>query len=633
MKKLLPASTLIGFRGTPLLKSDKASSVETFGPYIHTYKYDEAIRDKVVLDVRYEARDVDQRLASEEKIDKWFDVRTRELSDLAKAQLRKRWGTLKKVASSRDRIDMIVNDIVFDMSTRDRLMSGRGNAMLVSDSIYAACRFFQCFSEKDLKGKCAIVTSYQPAPADITGEESGEGPTENLLKYDVYRRMLAAHFDELEDVAVHKAELFEKEVKKRFVNEPGQMKLLIVVDKLLTGFDAPSATYLYIDKKMQDHGLFQAVCRVNRLDGADKEYGCIIDYKDLFRSLESAVRDYTGEAFDGYRREDVEGLLTDRLERGRERLEEAREAVRALCEPVDPPRDTAAYLRYFCHDGIGDSEQASRQLDANERKRLTLYRLVAAFLRAWADLANEMIEAGYTESERHSTRNEVGHYEKVRQEVKLSSGDYVDLKMFEPAMRHLLDAYIKADDVEVLSTFDNKTLVDLLVECSGDALEQLPPGIRDNERTVAETIENNVRRLIVDEMSVNPKYYEQMSALLDDLIKQRHDDKIAYEDYLKEVTALAAKVKQGEDGDPRPSSVNTPRRRAIYDNLPPDMGAATRELVTLAIDRAVPRKTDDDWRGNPIKENQLLKAVHESLLPYNVNATAIFNVVREQSEY
>ena len=130
--------------------------------------------------------------------------------------------------------------------------------------------------------------------------------------------MLAAHFNEPEDTAMNKVGQFEREVKKRFVDEPGRMKLLIVVDKLLTGFDAPPATYLYIDKQMQDHGLFQAICRVNRLDGEDKEYGYIIDYKDLFRSLERSIRDYTGEAFEGYDDEDVRGLLKDRLQQGRE---------------------------------------------------------------------------------------------------------------------------------------------------------------------------------------------------------------------------------------------------------------------------------------------------------------------------
>src|SRR5204862_7620729 len=170
--------------------------------------------------------------------------------------------------------------------------------------------------------------------------------TEKLRQYDIYRKMLAAHFNEREDTAMKKVEEFEKEVKKRFVDEPGQMKLLIVVDKLLTGFDAPPATYLYIDKNMHDHGLFQAICRVNRLDGEDKEYGYIIDYKDLFRSLEGAVKDYTTGALEGYDKQDVAGLLKDRLQKGRERLEETLETVRALCEPVEPPKDTQAYVRY-----------------------------------------------------------------------------------------------------------------------------------------------------------------------------------------------------------------------------------------------------------------------------------------------
>src|SRR5204862_6258755 len=141
--------------------------------------------------------------------------------------------------------------------------------------------------------------------------------TEKLRQYDIYRKMLAAHFNEREDTAMKKVEEFEKEVKKRFVDEPGQMKLLIVVDKLLTGFDAPPATYLYIDKNMQDHSLFQAICRVNRLHGEDKEYGYIVDYRDLFKKLERAVADYTIGAFEGFDKEDVLGLLKDRLEEGK----------------------------------------------------------------------------------------------------------------------------------------------------------------------------------------------------------------------------------------------------------------------------------------------------------------------------
>ena len=260
MKALLPNAMPIGFTGTPLLKADKRRSIETFGPYIHTYKYDEAVRDNVVLDLRYEARDIDQNITSQDKIDQWFESKTGGLTDLAKAQLKQRWGTMRNVLSARERLDKIVADIMLDMAVRDRLKSGRGNAMLVTDSIYSACRIFEMFQKTDLAGKCAVVTSYRPAPGDIKGEEAGEGRTEKLSQYDIYRKMLAAHFNEPEDTAMHKTERFEQEVKKRFIDEPGQMKLLVVVDKLLTGFDAPPATCLYIDKQMRDHGLFQAIC-------------------------------------------------------------------------------------------------------------------------------------------------------------------------------------------------------------------------------------------------------------------------------------------------------------------------------------------------------------------------------------
>ena len=176
MKAILPGATLIGFTGTPLLRSDKKRSIEIFGPYIHTYKYDEAVDDKVVLDLRYEARDIDQNITSEAKIDQWFDLKTKGLSDLARAQLRQKWGTMRKVTSSRDRIEKIVDDILIDMETRDRLKSGRGNAMLVSDSIYAACRFFEAFSGTGLKDRCAIVSSYSPRCRRHQGRRNRRGP-------------------------------------------------------------------------------------------------------------------------------------------------------------------------------------------------------------------------------------------------------------------------------------------------------------------------------------------------------------------------------------------------------------------------------------------------------------------------
>ena len=623
MQAILPDAMFIGFTGTPLLKADKKRSIEVFGPYIHTYKFDEAVRDEVVLDLRYEARDIDQNISSQAKVDQWFEAKTRGLSDFARSQLKARWGTMQKVLSSQSRLEKIVADILFDMETRDRLMSGHGNAMLVSSSIYQACKFYELFARTHLKGKCAIITSYKPAPGDIKAEESGEGETEKLHQYEIYRRMLADYFDEPEDKAMNRVDEFEQKVKEAFIKEPGQMKLLIVVDKLLTGFDAPPATYLYIDKQMRDHGLFQAICRVNRLHGEDKEYGYIIDYKDLFKSLEGAIHDYTGGALDGFDEEDVAGLLEDRLEKGRERLEEARETVRALCEPVAPPKDTAAYLHYFCAHDTADKDA----LKENEPRRVALYKQVSALLRAYANLANDMEDAGYTSAEAEAIREEVKHYELVRQEVKLASGDYIDMKMFEPAMRHLLDAYIRAEETEVVSAFDDLGLVELIVEQGLGALEKLPKGLRTNPEAMAETIENNVRKVIIDEQPVNPKYYAKMSELLDALIQQRKAGALSYKEYLRELVELTAKVKKPEQTTSYPPAIDTPAKRALYDNLDRD------EVLAVKIDTAVRYTRKDDWRGHRFKEREVEYAIRKELGEREDLADGIFELVRNQSEY
>lgn len=625
MTGFLPNAVFIGFTGTPLLKTDKQKSIEVFGSYIHTYKFDEAVADGVVLDLRYEARDIDQHLTSQKRIDQWFEAKTRGLSDLAKTQLKKKWGTMQKVLSSQSRLEQIVKDILLDMDTKPRLMDGRGNAMLVCSSIYQACKVYELFSRTDLAGKCAIITSYKPAPADIKGEESGEGLTEKLHQYDVYRKMLADYFSEPEEKAMNRVEEFEQKVKERFIKEPGQMRLLIVVDKLLTGFDAPSATYLYIDKQMRDHGLFQAICRVNRLDGDDKEYGYIVDYKDLFKRLEGAITDYTSGALDGYDQEDVAGLLSDRLEKARDRLEETREVVKALCEPVQLPRDTKDYLHYFC----GTDTTDKTALSTNEPKRVALYQAVAAFMRAYANLANEMEEAGYTLQETDTIKAEVEHYSKMRDEIKVASGDYLDMKRYEPAMRHLLDSYIRADESVVVSEFEELGLVELIVKNGLGALDQLPAGLKNDPEAMAEAIENNIRRTIIDENPVNPKYYEQMSDLLDALIQERRKQAISYQEYLEKVKQLCQKVKPATDTEQStyPPSLNTPAKRSLYDNLDKN------EALALRIDTAIRYTKKEGWIGNRFKEKEVARVIRNEAAGYNIDVDKVLELVKKQREY
>lgn len=619
MKTIIPNGTFIGFTGTPLMKKDKETSLEVFGPYIHRYKFDEAVKDKVVLDLRYEAREVEQNVIQQDKIDMWFEAKTRGLTSVAKAKLKRRWGNMQTIFSSKSRLGQIVADIVFDMETKPRLHDGRGNAMLVASSIYQACKFYELFQETELKDKCAIVTSYEPSVSDIRTETVDiTRNTELIEQYEIYMKMLNGKAPKV----------FEKEVKEKFIRQPEQMKLLIVVDKLLTGFDAPSATYLYIDKSMRDHGLFQAICRVNRLDGDDKEYGYIIDYKDLFRSLEKAVADYTSEAFDGYSKEDVSGLLSNRLQKAKNQLESSLEALKFLCEPVAPPKDIIDYYHYFC--GSNTEAFDLEELEQNMPKREQLYKLSASALRAFGEVSSNIginNEENYTPKQLKMFENEVSYYIKVRDEVRLASGDYIDLKNYDPDMRHLIDTYLSADPSRVLNSFGGASLIQLLVDSGIAALRNMEASTKRDKEAIAETIENNVRKEVIEKQQSNPKYYEKMSLLLRELIEKRKNEVISYEEYLKQIIEIATKIVKPETDNNYPENIrDSAAKRALYDLFNGNTEKA------IKVHEEIMYKKQDNFRGNRIKERRLKKVINNIVKDENLT-DKIFELVKEQSEY
>ena len=457
MKALLPNASFIGFTGTPLLRKDKQTTMEVFGSYIHTYKFNEAVEDEVILDLMYEARDIDQQIGNQEKIDQWFEVKTRGLNDWQKEELKTKWGTMKSVLSSKARMDRVVADIVFDFSVQPRLLTERGNAMLVASSIYEACKYYSLFQNTPFKGRCAIVTSYDPQTRDVSLEDTGANTeTDKQFIYNTYTALLN---DVDADANKSKTETYEDRSKKRFVEEPANMKLLIVVDKLLTGFDAPPCTYLYIDKSMQDHGLFQAICRTNRLDGEDKDFGHIVDYKDLFKKVENAISVYTSELDDSVAGAEPEVLIKDRLAMGRERLDGTLEALAVLCEPVEPPKGELEYIHYFC----GNTE-ITEELADREPQRASLYKLTAAVVRSYANIADDLVEAEYTESETERIKADLDRYVKLRDVVRYASGEVLDIKPYEADMRHLIDTYIQAEEPRKISPFDDMPLLELIVK-------------------------------------------------------------------------------------------------------------------------------------------------------------------------
>jgi len=619
MKAMMPNAVFIGFTGTPLLKTDAQTSLEVFGSYIHTYKFNEAVEDKVVLDLVYEARDIDQHLTSHDKVDAWFEVKTRGLNDWQKSALKERWGTLQKVLSATSRMERLVSDILFDFSVKPRLSSERGNAMLIASSIYEATKYYTLFQKTPLKGKCALITSYNPQAADITREDTGaDNDTDKLFIYNTYNEMLK-NVDPRPGTT--RTETYEDTAKDLFVKEPARMKLLIVVDKLRVGFDAPPCTYMYIDKSMQDHGLFQAICRANRLDGDDKEFGYIVDYKDLFNKVEDAIAVYTSELDHSAPGSDPEILIKERLKKGRERLDQAIEVLAILCEPVEPPADELQHIHYFC----GNTEIKS-DLAEHEPQREALYKATAGLVRAYANIADELEAAGYSNEEVTRIRRQIERYLRLREIIRNASGESLDLKAYEADMRFLIDNYIQADEPRIISPFDDVPLLDLIVKSGiAEAITERLQDIQDNKEAVAEIIENNVRRKIIKEELTDPAFFDKMSKLLKDIIDLRKAKAIEYEEYLKRIAELAVQVQEGKGSD-TPKSLNSPGKRALYNNLDQN------EALALEIDAKIKQVRPDDWRGIQAREN-VIKAGLYAILQDMDEVECIFRIIKEQKEY
>ncbi len=642
MKAMMPGAIFIGFTGTPLLKKDKQTSSEVFGGYIHTYKFNEAVVDEVVLDLVYEARDIDQQLRSVGKIDAWFEAKTKGLNDWQKDELKKYWGTRQQVLGSLDRSKRVVEDITFDFSVRPRLSDGRGNAILVAKSIYEACRYYELFQNTPFKGRCAVITSYNPLARDVTLEETGANTeTEKQVIYNTYTKLLK---DVEARPKMNKTEIYEENAKAKFIKEPANMQLLIVVDKLLTGFDAPACTYLYIDKSMQDHGLFQAICRTNRLDGDDKVNGVVVDYMDLFKKVENAIAVYASELDPGDGESSPDVLLQDRMTKGKQRLDDSIEAFKLLCEPVEPPKADLNYMRYFC----GNAEIAT-DLKTREPQRSALYKAVASLVRAYANIKDEMDAAGYTAADQDRIAKTVNDAIDLRDIIKKQSGEFLDLKTYEADMRHLIDTYIEAEEPRKISPFDGLGLLELIVKTGiADAIAARLGKMSGNKTAVAETIENNVRSKIIEEQLNDPAYFEKMSSLLDEVIAARKAGAIDYEEYLKRVADIAAKVQAGQSAE-TPPQLDTPGKRALYNNVKalasqPNAGtsdAATSEStagftnsldLALKIDETVRSVRPNGWRGVQARE-RVIKAALFGILNDIDQVERLFSIIKAQKEY
>ncbi|RKF38612.1 type I restriction endonuclease subunit R [Paraburkholderia fungorum] len=638
MKRWLATAIFIGFTGTPLLRRDRQTTREVFGSFIHTYKFNEAVADGVVLDLKYEARAVPQRLTSPKAVDDWFEKAAKGLNNYQKSVLRKRWATMEDLMSSGERKQRILANIIHDFGVRPRLNDDRGTAILVAASIYDACHYFRLFQNTTFGKLCGIITSFEPNHNAISQEPKD---SDERYKFDTYTQHVLK--------AAQTTTQYETEMKRRFIEEPANLKLLIVVSKLLTGFDAPSCTYIYLDNELRDHNLFQAICRTNRLDGEDKNYGHIVDYKELFSKVQDAIAVYTSDELDTEScGDDSNVIVKDWRDEGKAKLDAAREVLIYLCAPVNQPQGIEQHIHYFC----GSAADAAA-LNNTEPLRIAFYKAVAAYVRAYADLAQNLDEAGYSAQQIETFEKETAFYTEIRAAIKNYSGEELDTKPFEADMRHLINTYIQADPADLLGNLSSLSLTELIIETGiHDAIaKKLNEKGNLSHNAIAEGIINNVRRTIIRDQLTDPKFYEQMSKLLEDLIQQKRDDTDSYEQFLKNAEALAVKLgNQGQESSKLPTELRGNKEAAVLYNNLPDVLLATAaqdntaeepippygdEYLTLALmlDKAVREKAPAGWKGDSAREAQVLNAIYPIMKKNKAATMAIFEIIKNQSGY
>lgn len=619
---------LIGFTGTPLLKKDKGNpynaiksmSERTFGPYIHKYLHKQAVEDKVILDLQYEYRNVEQQLTSKEKVDQKLAALTagRELTPEQKQMVEERWATMERIYSTKERIERIGYSILDDLNY-GLLKHDWCNAMLIAGSIFQAYRYYKFFSSSDLKGRCAVVTSYDPTDSDIANNSADNNKTtEAKFKYDWAKKSF-------EEAGVKNADEYEKWAKELFVKRPAQMKLLIVVNKLLTGFDAPCATILYIDNEIKDHTLFQAVCRVNRLgedikdDKGDiivkthKEFGRIVDFKNLFNSIENVVTKFNdGSGFEGLDDVDIDGLLDSAVNKCKEKLlavTEAYEGLKTIWESKSL-NDLEALSEYYIKEYDGEEPAQTR--------RNIMYSITGSMVTAYNNMSDYFSKTDLTaEQINHfaSLSREAGT---VQRKVKQKSGDDFDPKTLDPDMRQLLDQHIRAEDAETfIPSSADFSFLDHIND-NTDVEEATEKAIHEaggNANGAAEAIEGKARRVNTDWNSGDAEEYrlfsDKLQALLEELKARNATAK-------EKIEALIEHIKAIKHGNDAPSDLANRRSKALWNNratwhAPEDKDETIRIIKT--IDEFIYKNAGRNWQDPDSNASWDLRDDLQALFP------------------
>lgn len=592
MKKVFPNACYLGFTGTPLMKKDKSTMKKFGGRMIHKYTIKDGVEDGAIVPLLYEGRLVEQTV-NRNAIDKRIEMITRNLTDKQAEELKKKWSKFEAIASSEQRIRLIADDIYVHYTKfyKDTF----AKAMLATASKFDAIRYKESFDEYgDLK--TAIVIS--PPDQREGYDEVDEEPKDRVLKF--WNKMMEAYSD---------PQKYEDHIKSEFI-DGDELEILIVVDKLLTGFDAPRASVLYVDKPMKEHTLLQAIARVNRLYEG-KDFGLIVDYRGLIQELDSAMRTYSGAGLENFDGKDLEGALVDVISIVG-KLRESYSNVVAIFKGIKNKQDKEEYELL-----LGD--EALRNDFYNQLSNFGKYLGIA--------LESEHVYNAIGEEDIKLYKREFKFYQELRASVKLRYSDTIDHKEYEAKMRNLMDTYIAAEDIIQITA-----PVDILNEKEfEDELMRL-----GSPRAKADAIRTRMTKRISEKWDENPAYYKKFSERIEEIIEQYKEKRISELEYLEKMRNVMNDFRKGYSGTTYPEKIkHNIHAQAFYGVVKEVLEderyyeAGVTELVAedgpiynyegiladiaMEVDVIIERHCKVDWHDNPDVHKKISQEIDELL--------------------
>ena len=579
MQEVFKGAIYISFTGTPIMKKDK-NIFDKFGGLIHKYSLDDALKDKAIVPLIYEGKMVDQEV-SKEAIDMRLDMLTRNLAEEQKTDVMKKWSRFEKVASSEQRLELIAWDIA---SNYNQTLKGTGfNAMLACNKKVEAVKYYNIFRDEFPELEVAVVIS---SPDMREGEGSIDEDTNDIVK-KFYINAISNYKNEEE---------YEETIKSKFIN--GDIDILIVVDKLLTGFDAPKASTLYLDKQIKEHNLLQAIARVNRLcDG--KNYGYIVDYRGLLGELDKALTMYQEAGLEEFNEEDIKSSVYY-IDTEINNMFKAYEDLKELFKDIKNKNDLEEY------EILLEDEKIRKDFYNKLCKFGSMLGIILPSDQAYYKVGKEKIS---------ELRKALAFYQKLRATVKLRYSETIDHKEYEAKMQKLLDNYVVAK--EMMRITEPVDITD--AENFDKELEKM-----GTDRGKADAIRTRLTRTISEKSKEDPAYYKKFSTRIEETIEAYRNRRITDSEYLQKMQDIKEDFRKGNSGISYPTNITTENSRAfygvIYDKLIPRMkeNANIEEIgeIALTIQREIESKIKRDWHYNTDIHNEIAQAIDDTIFMY-----------------